>query len=240
MRKKIETTSMLCLGFGKDGLIPTVVQDKETKEVLMLVYLDREEFIIGSNKGLVTFYNKDKSGFWLTGDGENIENPDIKDILVNCYQDSLLLQVYDLECRPYPPFRDRKSRNTLYEGNLLNGGISNLSFDDEGVVPVIVQDIDGDVLMLAYANQEAIGISMKSKLATFWSRSRQKLWIKGAEESGNFLDVEGTLSDGNSVIYNIGPLVGGACHVKNNEWNNFRSCFYRKLSDDRKSLEYIL
>lgn len=63
--------------------------------------------------------------------------------------------------------------------------IKDLKFDDKGLIPCIVQDADNDkVLMLAYMNEESVGITMEEKRTCFWSRSRGELWRKG-ETSGN-------------------------------------------------------
>lgn len=64
--------------------------------------------------------------------------------------------------------------------------ISEIKFDEKGLVPAIVVDTNtGQVLTLAYMNEESLRISMEKKLTCFWSRSRQELWLKG-ETSGNY------------------------------------------------------
>ena len=102
--------------------------------------------------------------------------------------------------------------------------IQGIKFDKNGFVPVIAVDIDTDqVLMLAYANEEALLRTLETHHATYWSRSRQKLWCKG-EESGNIQEIKDILldCDGDTLIYRIKPLgIGAACHT------GHRSCFYR-------------
>lgn len=88
------------------------------------------------------------------------------------------------------------------------------------LLPVIVQDADsGEVLMLAWANREALATTERSGEAHFWSRSRNALWRKGAT-SGNVLRVAdlATDCDGDALLYRVRPA-GPACHT------GARSCF---------------
>jgi phosphoribosyl-AMP cyclohydrolase len=93
-----------------------------------------------------------------------------------------------------------------------------------GLITVVVQDASTkDVLMVAFANKEAILRTLKERVAYFWSRSRKKLWMKG-ETSGNIQEVERVLvdCDADAVIYLVRPR-GPACHTGR------LSCFYRSL-----------
>ena len=93
-----------------------------------------------------------------------------------------------------------------------------------GLLPVVVQDIESrEILMLAYANKEAVERTMETGYAHFWSRSRGRLWMKG-ESSGNVLKVEEILvdCDGDSIIYLARPS-GPVCHTGN------RTCFFRSI-----------
>ena len=102
--------------------------------------------------------------------------------------------------------------------------INKIKFDKNGLVPVIaVDDTTNEVLMLAYANEEALSYTLRSGKATYWSRSRQKLWCKG-EESGNIQEIKDILidCDGDTLIYRVQQHgLGAACHT------GHRSCFYR-------------
>jgi phosphoribosyl-AMP cyclohydrolase len=94
-----------------------------------------------------------------------------------------------------------------------------------GLVPVVAQDArSGEILMLAYANREAVEKTLQTGYAHYYSRSRKKLWMKG-EESGNRQKVLKILvdCDADSLIY-IVEQIGVACHTGN------RSCFYRDLT----------
>jgi phosphoribosyl-AMP cyclohydrolase len=92
----------------------------------------------------------------------------------------------------------------------------------DGLITVVVQDEkDKDVLMLAYANQEAVEKTIKTGLAHYYSTSRKKLWLKG-ESSGNTQKVSEVLvdCDGDAVIYRV-EQKGGACH------EGYKTCFFR-------------
>jgi len=93
-----------------------------------------------------------------------------------------------------------------------------------GLIPAIVQDEKtNEVLMLGFMNQEALDLTKKTKKATFYSRTRKKLWTKG-ETSGNYQEVKDILvdCDMDTVILKVIPK-GPACHTGNN------TCFYRRL-----------
>ncbi len=107
--------------------------------------------------------------------------------------------------------------------------LSVLKFDDRGLIPVVAQDAaDGTVLMLAWANQDALEQTMATGWAVYFSRSRGKLWEKG-EESGNRQKIVEVLvdCDGDAVIYKVVQVGGVACHT------GHRSCFYRTLKDGK-------
>jgi phosphoribosyl-AMP cyclohydrolase len=94
----------------------------------------------------------------------------------------------------------------------------------DGLVPVVTQEASsGKVLMVAYANSEAVKLTLETHMAHYWSRSRNKLWKKG-EESGNVQKVHDVLvdCDGDTLLYVVDQS-GPACHTGN------ETCFFRKL-----------
>jgi len=104
--------------------------------------------------------------------------------------------------------------------------IKDLKFDENGLIPVIVTDYEsGDVLMLAYMNEESIGISIKEGKTCFWSRSRKELWRKG-ETSGNVQHIVSvkTDCDKDSLIVVV-KKNGPACHT------GAESCFFEEVYD---------
>ncbi|RLD16292.1 MAG: phosphoribosyl-AMP cyclohydrolase [Caldiserica bacterium] len=103
-----------------------------------------------------------------------------------------------------------------------------MKFNKDGLIPVIVQDYDTKkVLMLAYMNEEAFEKTVKTKRATFFSRSRKKIWIKG-EESGNFQEVVEIQidCDEDTLLILVKPK-GPACH------EGYESCFFRKYENGK-------
>lgn len=103
--------------------------------------------------------------------------------------------------------------------------MTNLKFNSDGLVPVIVQDWQkNDVLMLAYMNKEALEKTLKSKEMWYWSRSREQLWHKG-ETSGNIQKVKELYydCDADAILAKVEQVGGGACHTGK------RSCFFNKL-----------
>jgi phosphoribosyl-AMP cyclohydrolase len=105
--------------------------------------------------------------------------------------------------------------------------VLSLKFSDGGLIPVIVQDTKTrEVLMMAYANEEAVRLTETTGSAHYYSRSRKKLWKKG-EESGHFQKVERILvdCDEDCLIYEV-EQIGAACHT------GFRSCFFRTLEGE--------
>lgn len=104
-------------------------------------------------------------------------------------------------------------------------------FDQNGLIAAIAQHVEtGEVLMLAWMNAEALQATIETGKATFWARSRQRLWVKG-ESSGHVLEVEELLTDcdQDAVLMKVRPA-GPACHTGR------QSCFYRRLEADGRSL----
>ncbi|MDG1739155.1 MAG: phosphoribosyl-AMP cyclohydrolase [Paracoccaceae bacterium] len=103
---------------------------------------------------------------------------------------------------------------------------STLRFDEKGLIPAIAQDAgDGTVLMMAWMNKEAVEKTLKSGKVTYWSRSRQKFWIKG-ESSGHTQNlVEFRFDCDSDCLLVLVDQTGPACHT------NRRSCFYRAVQD---------
>lgn len=102
----------------------------------------------------------------------------------------------------------------------------NIKYDEKGLVPAVAQDyISGKVLMVAYMNEESLRLTQETGKATYFSRSRQKLWVKG-EHSGNFQIVKEILvdCDEDTIILKVDPQ-GPACHT------GHKTCFYRKLEN---------
>ena len=110
----------------------------------------------------------------------------------------------------------------------VNDVLSNVKFDDKGLVTAVaIDDANGEVLMLAHMDAEALRLTLETKRMTYWSRSRQSLWVKG-ETSGNTQRlVSAHLDcDGDALVFRVVPEgLGAACH------EGYRSCFFRELKD---------
>ena len=103
------------------------------------------------------------------------------------------------------------------------------------VLPVVVQDADSrDVLVVAYANQEALEHTLKTGTATFWSTSRNELWIKGAT-SGDTLEIVDIRvnCEQNSLLYLVRMVGGGVCHTKDADGHTRKTCYYRSIKDGK-------
>lgn len=100
-------------------------------------------------------------------------------------------------------------------------------FEKSGLIPAIVQDVDTkEVLMLGFADRKAVELTLETKTAWFWSRSRGKLWNKG-ESSGHFLKVHKVVTDcdTDTLLYLCTPL-GPTCHT------GARSCFFNTIWEE--------
>lgn len=97
-------------------------------------------------------------------------------------------------------------------------------FNDQGLVPAIVQDIDtGQVLMLGWMNQQALELTLTTRKATFFSRSRNKLWVKG-ESSGHIQEViDARIDCDQDTVLLRCKSKGPCCHV------GYNSCFFRRI-----------
>ncbi|MCL2421576.1 MAG: bifunctional phosphoribosyl-AMP cyclohydrolase/phosphoribosyl-ATP diphosphatase HisIE [Defluviitaleaceae bacterium] len=107
--------------------------------------------------------------------------------------------------------------------------IDTISFDDQGLIPVIAQDVKTkEVLMLAYANREALEKTLETNQAHYYSRSRKALWYKGAT-SGHIQHIQDIRydCDSDAVLYLV-RQEGAACHTGN------RSCFYQSMKTGEK------
>jgi phosphoribosyl-AMP cyclohydrolase len=104
--------------------------------------------------------------------------------------------------------------------------IDNLKFNSDGLIPAIVQEHGtGRVLMMAWMNRASLERTLNEGKTVFWSRSRQKYWVKG-ETSGHFQKVKDIAfdCDGDTLLIQV-EQTGAACH------ENYKSCFFRSVTD---------
>jgi len=103
--------------------------------------------------------------------------------------------------------------------------VPELKYDEKGLIPAIIQDINNnEVLMMAYMNKISLEKTIKTRRTHFWSRSRQKYWMKG-ETSGNVQIVKEIFydCDEDTLLIKVEQSGPGACHTGN------RTCFYRTI-----------
>ena len=106
--------------------------------------------------------------------------------------------------------------------------LDKVKYDANGLVPAVMQDYEnGEVLMVAYMNSESIKTTLETGKTHFWSRSRQKFWMKG-ESSGHTQEIKEVFidCDGDCILFKVKQNIA-ACHT------GFRSCFYRKWDGDK-------
>jgi phosphoribosyl-AMP cyclohydrolase len=106
--------------------------------------------------------------------------------------------------------------------------LDKIKYDANGLVAAVMQDYEnGEVLMVAYMNSESLKTTLETGKAHFWSRSRQKFWMKG-ESSGHTQEIKEVFidCDGDCILFKIKQNVA-ACHT------GFRSCFYRKWDGEK-------
>ncbi|HET9553042.1 MAG TPA: phosphoribosyl-AMP cyclohydrolase [Anaeromyxobacteraceae bacterium] len=123
--------------------------------------------------------------------------------------------------RPPAPRPDPAARSDLEADSVAASSVLDLvKFDERGLVPVVAQEEDGTVLMLAWANRAALDETLATGRGTYWSRSRQELWRKG-DTSGHVQQVSKVAvdCDGDAVLYVL-RQEGPACHT------GAKSCFF--------------
>jgi len=99
------------------------------------------------------------------------------------------------------------------------------------LIPAVAQDAEtGEVLIVGYANELALQTAQKEGKATFWSSSRNELWIKG-KTSGDYLELQEIRvnCEQNSILYLVKPVGEGSCHTKDSDGKARKGCYYRRL-----------
>ncbi|MBN1696745.1 MAG: phosphoribosyl-AMP cyclohydrolase [Spirochaetales bacterium] len=138
---------------------------------------------------------------------------------------------------------ENNPRYDLEEGSELRLDFTKLSAiakTGQDCIPVAVQDSEtGEVILIAYTNRPAFETTVDTGIATFWSTSRNELWIKG-KTSGNTFEVKRILvnCEQNSLVYVVKPKKSGICHTKNKN-GDARNCYYREYNRSTKALENL-
>ena len=105
--------------------------------------------------------------------------------------------------------------------------VSQLKYNADGLIPAVIQDSSGKVLMVAYMNREALAETIETGYATYYSRSRQTMWRKGESSGHRQRVLEMRVDcDLDCIVMKV-EQSGGACHT------GYYSCFYRKIEDGK-------
>lgn len=133
--------------------------------------------------------------------------------------------------------------NIIEEGKKLNIDFSKIlkvSRSCNNIIPVAVQNIKTkEIILIAYTNDEAFKKTIESRIATFWSTSRNELWIKGKSSGNTFKIIKIFVNcEQNSLVYLVEPENEGICHTYNKKGIS-RNCFYRLLNLETLELENI-
>lgn len=135
------------------------------------------------------------------------------------------------------------SHRELEEGTRLSLDFTKLkkiANSPEDVIPAVAQDVEtGEVLIVGYVNDLALKTAFEHGMATFWSTSRNELWIKG-KTSGDFLElVEVRVNcEQNSILYRVRLAGKGSCHTRDSRGQSRHGCYYRRVNPDG-SLEFL-
>ncbi len=133
--------------------------------------------------------------------------------------------------------------NQLEEGAELKLDFTKLAratATSPGIIPVAIQHADtGEVILVAYTNEQAFKLAMQTRSLILWSTSRNALWEKGKTSGETFDLVEARVNcEQNSLLYRVRPRRNGICHTRNRS-NQPRNCFYRRICPDTLSLENL-
>ncbi len=125
-----------------------------------------------------------------------------------------------------------KARPVLTDEQEIQSVLGGIKFNENGLVPAVIQEVEtGEILMVAYMNRESLIRSLQTGRTWFYSRSRQRLWLKG-ETSGNLQYIREVRvdCDRDALLFKVEQL-GAACH------EGYRSCFFRCLGEPLQEKE---
>ena len=196
----------------RGGLVPVILQDEDSGKIIEVAYVNNDAFRKTIQEKQPICYCYDVSGEKVV----TVEDFVIDEVRVDCDQDALLyLGMSKLNRLDFQPLQQS----------------DHINFCQEGLVLTIAQeDGTGDVLMLGYANAEALEKSMNVGKAMFWNRLKGEVLPKG-ETSGDFLEIKSISRDphGSVILYEVGMAGTGSCHTKDSAGNTRKSCFYRRI-----------
>lgn len=109
------------------------------------------------------------------------------------------------------------------------------------VVPAIAQNVDsGEIVMVGYANKQALEHALKERRAVFWSTSRNELWIKGLTSGDELELIDVRINcEQNCLLYSVRLKGTGGCHTRSSDGRHRSTCFYRRLLPDGETMEFV-
>ena len=133
--------------------------------------------------------------------------------------------------------------NPLEEGKDLTldfAKIAKVADKCRDVVPVAIQNADtGEVILVAYTNEQAFRMTIETRMLVLWSTSRNELWEKGKKSGETFELLEAYVNcEQNSLLYKVRPRRGAICHTKNRKGEP-RNCYYRRINPATLALENL-
>jgi len=139
--------------------------------------------------------------------------------------------------------KEKPQINDLEEGLTLQldfNKIAKAASQSPDIIPVAVQNADTkEVILIAYTNRQAFEETIKTRIATFWSTSRNELWIKGKTSGHMFELVEARVNcEQNSLVYLVRAKGAGICHTRNAQGKP-RNCYYRRIVPGTHTLENL-
>ena len=140
-------------------------------------------------------------------------------------------------------YNDVMTHEELEEGTVLKldwDKLASVAANDCRVVPVAVQDSQtGELILVAYVNEQALARTRETGKAVFWSTSRNELWEKGLTSGNGYLIKEIRVNcEQNSLLYIVRPEKGKICHTRNRK-GEARNCYYRRLDLNTGELENL-
>lgn len=191
------------------GLLPAIVQDVDTSEVLAVTQT--------SQSGLIDLIDALKVSRG-NDDSRNCQYPMVQELFIDCDVDCLLVKARATDLQ-------RAEARNFYMP--LEKEVPDNLFTRSKLVLAVTQDVEKrNVLMAAFMNEESMKLTFSTNLVHYFSRSRQKLWKKG-EESGHIQHLVAGRYDlkAHALVFDI-RQEGPACH------DGYRSCFYRRVNED--------
>jgi len=202
----------------RGGLVPVILQDADSGKIIEIAYANNIAVRKAIHEKLPIIYNA------RLEKEVKVDDFILDNILVDCDQDALIYLGASIHALNQLDFEPLQQSDHIDFSHFQNG-----------LVPAIAQEYrSGHVLMLGYANEQALATTLEKGKATFWSTKRDELWIKG-DTSGDVLEIKSISrnSHGSVIVYEVAMAGSGSCHTEDSVGRARKSCFYRRIIRDR-------